>query len=415
MILRPVRVVMLLMCLLLSACGTLFPTPAVTGPAAVTETPSTPAAGTATSSTPELPRVLRVWLPAQFDPNADSPASRTLKSRLDVFARDHSEIVLDIRIKEQVEPGSLLKMLSLAGVAAPETLPDLVALPRPDMEDAALKGAIHPIEGLTQILDDSRWYSYARQLGHVQNSAYGLPFAGDALVLAYDPDRFSVGPPETWDVILRRPGALALKGDDPQVLFMISLYRSMNGGLLDAQNHPMLEEFALEPVLSFLEQSRINSSIMVESESAAWQELRSGRAAWTVTTVTRALSETGGGFDLAPLPGLAGEPFTLATSWSWVLAGSNPENESLAIELAEWLIEDDFLTVWVSESGFLSTRSSDINERFPSLSVAAESAQPVPSNDLLIALTPVLQEAAGRILGGESVETVTGDTVEAMK
>jgi ABC-type glycerol-3-phosphate transport system substrate-binding protein len=140
-----------------------------------------------------------------------------------------------------------------------------------------------------------------------------------------------------------------------------------------------------------------------------------GRAAWTVTRVTRALAEPSEAFELTPLPGLNDDPFTLATAWTWVLAGSDPENEARAIELAEWLIQDEFLNEWVNAAGYLPTRSSDLNARFPALSATAETAQPVPSNDLLAALTPVLQQAAARILAGDPVEAVTQDAVQALR
>ncbi len=397
-----------------SACGTLFPRPSATQPDSVTGTPATPGISTATVPAPGSSPNLRVWLPKQFDPQTGSAAALALKTRLDLFARLHPELRLDIRIKDESEPAGLLEMLSLARAAAPETLPDLVALPRAALEDAALKSIIHPIEGLTDTLDQPGWYSYARQLAHVQNSAYGLPFAGDALVLVYDPAKF-VQPPESWDVILKRPGALALLGDQPQIVFLISLYRSMNGELLDAQNRPMLEEFALGPTLEILDEARDNRTQFLESEEAAWQEFLAGRVAWTVASVTRVLSDPSERIQVAPLPGLNNEPFTLGSAWIWALAGADPLNEELAIELADWLVEDQFLNAWINQAGYLPTRSADINERFPAMAAVAESAQPIPSNDVLAALGPVLREAVIRILDGEPVDVVTLDAVEALK
>jgi len=400
--------------LFVSACGTLIPPPATVQPDSVTGTPSTPGDSTATSPAAGTRRDLRVWLPARFDPEADSAAAHILKARLDLFARLHPGIQLDIRVKAETDPSSLLEMLMLARAAAPDSLPDLIALPRADLEDAALKSLIHPIEGLTEALDEPGWYSYARQLAHVQNSAYGLPFAGDALLLAYDPDKY-VNPPVSWDVILRRPGVLALLGDRPQILFLIGLYRSMNGGLLDTQNRPMLEEFALGPTLATVERARLNRSHFVATEEAAWQEFLDDRAAWTVTTATRALADPSERFQVAPLPGLNNDPFTLGTSWIWALAGSDPQGEPLAIELADWLVDDQFLSAWINQAGYLPTRSVDFTGRFPALAAVAESAQPFPSNDVLAALEPVLREAVIRIFNGEPVAGVTLDSIEALK
>ena len=57
---------------------------------------------------------------------------------------------------------------------------------------------------------------------------------------------------------------------------------------------------------------------------------------------------------LMPLPSLDGTPFTLATTWNWALAGSNPQNDEAAVELAEWLVEDEFMADWNKASGLLS-------------------------------------------------------------
>ncbi len=403
--------------LLTAACGTLSPPGSSASPSTTldqTDNGTAAAAGESTPPATEPVRDLRVWLPVRFDPQADTAAAHSMKARLDLFARLHPEVRLDVRVKDESGPAGLLEMLSLARAAAPDTLPDLVALPRADLEDAALKSIIHPIEGMTESLNGPGWYFYARQLAHVQNSTYGLPFAGDALVLVYDPGKYAT-PPESWDVILRRPGALVLTGERPQQLFLIGLYRSMNGGLLDAQNRPMLEGFALEPTLSIVERARINHSVFVDTEAAAWDALAGGRAAWIVTTATLALAESSDRFQLAALPGLNEDSFTVGTAWTWALAGSDPRNDSPAIELADWLVNEEFLNAWISQAGYLPVRSAQPNERYPALTTVAESAQPVPSNDVLAALEPVLAEAVTRILGGESLETVSLDAAEALK
>src|SRR5688572_26758101 len=42
---------------------------------------------------------------------------------------------------------------------------------------------------------------------------------------------------------------------------------------------------------------------------------------------------------VTPLPGLGDLPFAYATGWVWALAGSDPEKQQLAVELAEFLVE----------------------------------------------------------------------------
>ncbi|RPH57050.1 MAG: hypothetical protein EHM81_12165, partial [Chloroflexi bacterium] len=90
---------------------------------------------------------------------------------------------IEVRVKAESGPGNLLNSLSATRAAAPSILPDLVALSRADLEAATANGLLHSLDGLTTLPDDPDWYPYARQMAHIQNTTFGLPFAGDALVL----------------------------------------------------------------------------------------------------------------------------------------------------------------------------------------------------------------------------------------
>jgi hypothetical protein len=82
-----------------------------------------------------------------------------------------------VRIKALDGPGGLLDALSAANAAAPLALPDLILLPRPQLETAALKGLLTPFDGLSASLNNGDWYDYARDLAQLQDSTFGLPLA----------------------------------------------------------------------------------------------------------------------------------------------------------------------------------------------------------------------------------------------
>jgi len=145
---------------------------------------ATPAAiATSTLPVEQSSPILRVWLPSQFDPSAESPTAKLLSQRLTDFESEHPGLKLEIRLKKAEADGDILNDLSVTSAAAPGALPDLILLSRSDLESAALKGLLHPIDGLSTSLEDPNWYDYAQQLGHIQNTGYGLPFMGDAMVL----------------------------------------------------------------------------------------------------------------------------------------------------------------------------------------------------------------------------------------
>ena len=394
----------------LAACGTpLLPTPTPT-PVPVTETSSPPAPQTAT---PPPVRVLRLWLPPQFDPYTDTPAASLLRARLDAFTAAHPGLALEVRIKGAGEAPSLLTALSLTRSAAPDALPDLVALARTDLEAAALKGLVHPLTGLTGQLSDPNWYPYARQLGQVQNTAYGLPFSGDVLAVAYRPAQFDA-PPAAWGQLFDGRRSLAVSSGDPRSALQFSLYLSAGGPLLDASNHVTLDEAILTRVLQELNRGDLAA---VGSEEAAWNAFADGRASMTTAWTSRYMPAPPPDSALMPLPGLDGTPFTLASGWVWSLAGSSPQAEPLAAELAEWLVADEFLSEWNKALGGLPPRPNALKPLDPrgTLDAISQSAQVMPTNDLILTVGPVFQSALGRILNGEAPEVVAKELVEALK
>src|SRR5688500_8176659 len=231
------------------------PSPVPTRTAVVPSTPPPLPTGTA----PAEPRSsgLRVWLPAQFNLAAENPAAELLAERLAEFESQHSDLPIEVRVKQAEAEGDMLNALSVTSAAAPGALPDLVLLSRPDLELAALLGLLHPIDGLSTALDDPNWYSYAQQLAHIQNTGYGLPFLGDTLVLIYYPE---LGQIVTWDDVLASEGDAVFPSGDAQGLIGLSLYASAGGEILDSQGLPMLDQETLVRVLTLLEEGVSNET-----------------------------------------------------------------------------------------------------------------------------------------------------------
>jgi ABC-type glycerol-3-phosphate transport system substrate-binding protein len=284
-------------------------------------------------------------------------------------------------------------------------MPDIVALSRPDLESAITKGLLHPLDELTDLPDGSDWYPYARQMARVQDASFGLPFAGDALALA----GFRNPLLSSWTDVPEETLFL-FPADDPQALFTLTLYLSAGGTLQDSQGRLILDRDTLTEVLSLYlpstEKSFISSqSINYGNDEQAWAAFREERGNLVLTWISRYLNDDTNSLALAPLPGLETGHYTLATGWSWALAGSAPENQALAVELAEFLSDSRFLGEWTQAAGYLPTRPSslssweDVNIQLV-LTQAAESALLVPDEDVLITVGPILSEAVLSVLNG---------------
>jgi len=414
---RAFRLLVLVGLLFSAGCSAFPAIPLLTTPTPVsvqqaTSTPQT--IPTQTSLPQPEARILRVWLPPRFDPNAGTASANLLKQRLADFESQHRDLVIEVRIKAEEGDANLLNSLSATSLAAPTALPDLVALSRPALETAVLKGLLHPIDGLSTILQDPNWYGYARDLGHIQDIGYGLPFAGDAMVLIYR-DELEGG--VLWENIFADKRTLSFPAGDPQGLFGLSLYISAGGEVTDSNGLPALDQAVLTRVLTW-EREGVSSGMLLPSLkniSTEEQVKASYREGDTDMAIAWASNLPALGF-IAPVPGLDNSSHSFATGWVWSLAGSNPEHQQLAIELAEYLIGDDFLAMWLRNDGFLpvrvSTASTTTNSTFDPV---IESAQVIPSNNTLEVLGPLMQEALVRVLNGEQPEVVAGSVIEKLK
>jgi ABC-type glycerol-3-phosphate transport system substrate-binding protein len=350
-----------------------------------------------------------VWLPAQFDPSAGTPAGDILFARLREFTSQNPRTI-EVRLKAMDGEGGLLESLAAANAAAPLALPDLVALPRPLLESAALKGLLHPYDGLSEVMDNNGWYDYARQLAYLQESVFGLPFAGDALVLVYRPAVIDV-PPQNWESALGFGNPLAFSAADPQALFTINQYEAAGGAVWDDQGRPMLDEVTLTKVLAFYQQAS-QAGVMpiwltqLETNEQVWQAFAEGQApmaiAWASYYFNGSPALT---FEtmIAPQITTDGNVYSLATGWVWALASPDPARRQLAAQLAEFLVDINFLGKWNTAAGYLPPHSDSLaewgDEQMRSLvGQISLTAQLIPSEDLLSSLGPALENAVVLVL-----------------
>jgi multiple sugar transport system substrate-binding protein len=414
------------MILILSGCNALgeiklpagFPGSVTsTSPVVATSFPSDPTATIVQkpeSPTPTQVQVLTLWVPPDFDPGSGTPAGLLLAERLREFTLQSGGVRVNVRVKAVSGQGGLLESLNAASGAAPGALPSVIALSRADLEVAAIKGLVAPLDGASTVIDQPDWYDYARQLAMVQGATFSLPFAGDALVVAYRPARV-VAPPADWDAVLRLGQPLAFAAGDGQALFVLALYQSIGGTVEDAQRRPTLQPEILSKVFQALADGEERGIFpawlgQYETNAQVWQSYRDLRVNALVTWVSSYLSALPPDTSAVPVPALDDTPLTLATGWGWAVADPIPERRELSIRLAEFLTEGSFMAKWTEAAGFLPTRPSAMaawtNQSLKTLlSPVAVSAQSRPSVEQLASLGPVLKEATIKILEKQSEPT----------
>ncbi len=330
--------------------------------------------------------------------------------RLKAFTQENPNVQVEVRVKALDGPGGLLDTLTTASAAAPLAMPDLVALPRSLMETAALKGLLHPFDQLTDILSAEDWYPYTHQLARLQNSTFGIPFAGDALLLAYHPTLLPI-PPVSWEEAVADQAALAFPASDPQALFTLAMYQAAGGEVEDALGRPTLDAGILTQVLVFYQHAALSQTMpfwltQFETDDQVWGSFQRDQSAAVVTWASRYLSEAGSlaeKAEAATLPTPTRTPFTLATGWVWALSSPDSSRWALSTRLAEYLVEAQFLAQWTAANGLLPPRVAAL-EAWPNESQRAliaklsTSAQLYPSANALSSLGPALKLAVIDVL-----------------
>jgi len=410
--LKPFRwvVVLLLMAfLVLSGCLPSWRTSPTSTPLPPTSTAIpviSPTPSAESSATPAVSKPLVIWLPPQFDPENGSRAGNLLKERLTAFAQEN-QVEIKVRLKAVSGPASLLESLILASAAAPAALPSVVVLSREDLENAALKGVIYPLDGLSTAIDASDWFEYARELALVQGSVYGLPMAGDSLGLVYRTGNLPRAP-DSWQEILDQRYTLTFPVQESKSLTTLALYLSAGGDNQDTQRRPLLEEEPLTTVFTWYRNAVERAVIpiwttQVETYSQAWQAYQDKRTMMVVAWASTYLSDFPPDSLFSPLPSMGDAPASLATGWILAVAEPDPQRRALAARLCEWLTQSDFSGAWSEAVGALPVRPSSFplwkNQSFvPVFQRMAETARPIPSNDVIAVLGPVLRESTLEVL-----------------
>jgi len=387
-------------------------TPSTLLPPTVTPSQATPAITPTFPAGTTPPPTLKIWLPPQFNPDGDSQASALLKARLQAFAALHPGLKIEVRIKASIGNGGLLDTLAATSAAAPAALPDLVALSRSDLEAATLKGLLFPFNSKSIVSENPDWFNYARQMALIQGSTFGMPFAGDALVLVFRPSQ-NPKPPGDWNglILLHQNGVLAFPAADPQSLLTLALYESTGAPVEDTQQRPTLNADALTSVLKIYASGAKEGAFpywltQYSTDAQSWQAFQDKRSNWVVTWTSRYLSELPPDGAVLPLFPVAKSSLTLATGWEWALVSPQAGQRELSTQLAEFLVDSNFLACWTAAAGYLPTRPSALagwpNHSLQTmLNPVVISAQLRPSNETLIGLGPILEDAAIQVLKGQ--------------
>jgi ABC-type glycerol-3-phosphate transport system substrate-binding protein len=368
---------------------------------------STPTPVPSTSQTTSLNQIT-IWLPPRLAPNNVSPAGSLLSERLDAFQQAYPNIDLDVRVKDETGPGGLMETLVAASIAAPDALPDVIALNPIDLNTATLKGLIGPLVERIEAPKTPEWYEHAIDATRFGGDFYGLPIASDAEVLVYRTALYG-STPRAWSDILAQPSTFIFPAGDPAATFTLAQYLALGGQTTDESGRPMLDPTTLAEVLAFYGAThKANtlpiSTLQYTTIEETWAVFRSQQISSAVASLNSFLSE--GNFNTTsataiPTRNELGTSFS--ETWSWAFVTRDPARQQLAAELLTWLTQPEFLGAWTYELKLLPPTAAAL-ARWPEgpesalVSSLVTIATPKPSAEGMATFGPPLRSAVEAVL-----------------
>jgi ABC-type glycerol-3-phosphate transport system substrate-binding protein len=349
---------------------------------------------------------LVIWVPPQFDPGLDTQAAALLSQRLDAFESIHPDVTVEVRVKTVEGRGGLLDSLSAASSAAPKALPALILLSSEDLENAALKDILLPLDSFYKNFNDPDWLPYASQLSLVQDTRYGVPLAGDALVMAYRPLQ-SPFPPTTWQELSLQDQPVAFPAADEDALTILSMYLASGGKLTDAAGAPLLQKSALLKSYAIINDGTQTGVFpfwlsQFTGFDQSWLAFQNQQAGYSINWVSQYLADRPDNTSIALVPKMGSVQVTLARGWLWCIP-SQYTNQPYSVELLNYLSEKDFVNQLGFEAGFVPLRQSGLDawQNAPEAAVISElvhNAQNLPPAHITQSLNPILESSLVQVI-----------------
>jgi ABC-type glycerol-3-phosphate transport system substrate-binding protein len=406
--LKRLALALAILCLTVSGCSS----GQSTTPAPGSQASPAPTASPGPTPTPTSPppTSLVIWVPPALAPDPSVPAGALFADRIQAFERAHPGIKVDVRVKDPTGPAGLLETLSAAQVAAPQVLPDLVALDPVSLNTAVLKHLVFPLGETTSEAFSSDWYEYAKTTAQSEGRLFSLPFAADALGFAFRTDRFDPAP-TSWATLINAAHLFVFPANDPQAVFTLAEYQSLHQEMSQPTGRPGLDTSALASVLDFYASADRTgylppSAAQMTTLDDSWAALNSRRVDAAAARLSTFMgSSNRSNLTFMPLPTQGGKGISYAYTWSWAIASETPARQDLAKLAIAFFTEPSFVGPWTEALGLMPSTSSALQSWSSVGDQAivgrlAAVAQPAPGAEVLGTFGPPLHSAVQDVLAG---------------
>lgn len=351
--------------------------------------------------------MIELWVPPAFDISQNNEAGKSLESIINQYTKDHPNVNITVRVKATAGESSMLNTITAANHVAKDVLPSLALISRSDMETAAQRGLLQPID--TSIFSDSNsWYGYAGQSALIDSIIYGIPVLGDGWTLAYKPAK--IGPElGDWHDILSRGLPIGFAPSSSTSMFGLFIYLSIGGKIINEQGQPYLDQQKLVETLNFFLSGGQNgvfppSIAQLVDQSQVWQRFNDGTMTMIISQFSSFRRYQNSEISVRTLPlaeGIAEYP--LVTTWNLVMIEDNPILQPEVVRFAEYLGEQSVNEKLTADSGYLPVRRGDHNSwasdpQYQTVLAMCESSALVPNNQVVNKIVPLINNAVLQVI-----------------
>ncbi len=362
------------------------------------------------TSIPDIQNLV-IWVPPQFDPSQNTKESKILTDLIGKFTEEHPGVNITFRVKAITGEGSALSALSAAKNAAPDVIPSLVILNRNDLLSAVQKGLVYPIT--TNIFSEANsWYSYAKQSSAAENYIYGIPIAGDTLVMVYRASKTGAAM-TTWEDILSRGLPIAFVPASSDGLFPTFIYLAKGGKLIDDKGQPWLDQSILVDTLKLFLTGGQNGAFppslaQVVDQSQNWQMFLEGSVSIIISNFSTFQHNKGPDIKAMAIPLFTdNQRYPLMNTWNIAVTTSNAEIQNLGIQFAEKMADPIFNDIWTANAGFFPVRQSEHvewqkDESYDTILKILPDAALLPESQILNKISPILNMAVSKVIKSQT-------------
>lgn len=385
------------------------------------------AAATLGVDEPQPGRTLRIWLAPGLSHEPQLPGGPVLGELIDDFGGLHSDVAIDVQVKNIQGDGGTLSYLKSGRSVAPDVLPDLIILPSDLLATVAADGLIIPLSGLVQT---EGLYPAAVELGQIDGTLYGYSFAfTDLHHFVYNANALTDGFPARWNdlvALTRARLTFAAAGRDAGVL-ALHFYTDFDGVLSDIRPRFVFQQPSLVQALTRLEPAALGAfltpgTLTISSPDDAWSRFLSGQANVVLVEANRQLQRRAEGnrSEFAAIPGRDERSMPIVRGWAWAITTPEPARQALAAEAIAWLAEPNNMGRWSSSARMLPTRpvaftawESDTYTTF--LQTQLQNARAYPNTLDAAAFNTVNNAAISVLTGINSAAAATQSVLDAQQ